>query len=283
MSAGEPRTREQYKRAAIEQWTADPCGSTVVEDVPGTDSYFRRLLAVRSDYAPWMADVLDYEGASGLEVLDIGCGQGIDLARYALAGAHVTGVDLTPRHVALAQAHLAGIGLEAEVVEGDAEQLPFPDESFDRVSSNGVLHHTPDLPSALREARRVLRPSGRATVILYNRASLHYWINQVLLQGVVRGGLRREGSMGGVLSSGVEHTSIGARPLVRVYAPREVRRLMTSAGFSETRAVVRHFQPGDTFITSYMARLTPWLSAPKRMEALGRIAGWYVVGYGRNS
>ena len=277
------KTRDQYKQAAIEQWTADPCGSTVVEDVPGSDSYFRRLLRARADYAPWMAEVLDYEGADGLEVLDIGSGQGIDLARYALAGARVTGVDLTPRHVTLARAHLAGMGLDAAVIEGDAEQLPFPDATFDRVSSNGVLHHTPDLPCALREAQRVLRPGGRATIILYNRQSLHYWINQVLVEGLVRGGLRREGSMEGVLSSGVEHTSIDARPLVRVYTPRQAKRLMVQAGFGDARVVVRHFQPGDTFVTSYLAKRIPALGSAALMDRLGRMVGWYVVAYGRKT
>src|SRR5947207_3392306 len=95
--------------------------------------------------------VIGIQPAKGLDVLDVGCGQGIDLAGYAMAGGRPTGVDLTPRHVELARAHPAAMGLEGEVVVGDAEALPFVDESFDRVSSNGVLHHTPDMPAALRE------------------------------------------------------------------------------------------------------------------------------------
>ena len=68
---------------------------------------------------------------------------------------------------------------------GDAERLPFEDASFDRVSSNGVLHHTPDMLGSLREIRRVLRPGGRATIIVYNRNSLHYWLHQVAVHGVL--------------------------------------------------------------------------------------------------
>lgn len=111
------------------------------------------------------------------------------------------------------------MGLEAEIVEGDAENLPFEDARFDRVSSNGVLHHTPDMPAALREVRRVLKPGGEARIIVYNRHSFHYWLTQVLYEGVLRGGLLKERSMEGVLSRGVEYSSIGARPLVRVYSP----------------------------------------------------------------
>ena len=74
-----------YKQAAIEQWTADPCGAQVPEEEPGTRPYFERQLAGRREYAPWMDDELGYMGTRGIRVLDVGCGQGMDLARYAQA------------------------------------------------------------------------------------------------------------------------------------------------------------------------------------------------------
>jgi ubiquinone/menaquinone biosynthesis C-methylase UbiE len=268
------------KRAAVEQWTADPCGSTEVDEQPGTASYFRQLLAMRAEYGPWMAASLDYAGARDLDVLDVGCGQGIDLAQYALAGARATGVDLTPRHVELARAHVAAIGLHADVVQGDAEQLPFADATFDRVSSNGVLHHTPDMPAALREIRRVLRPGGELRAIVYNTLSLHYLFNQIIFVGLISGGLRREGSMAGVLSANVERSSIGARPLVRVYTPRAVRAALRDAGFSSVRTSVRHFHPGDAFPYDWLARRVAALRDQRLLDRIGRLAGWYVVGYG---
>ena len=211
------------KQAAIEQWTADPCGSSVADGEQGTEAYFRNLVTARFEYAPWMPEELGYDGTAGLDVLDVGCGQGIDVYSYARSGANAAGVDLTPRHVELAKLHLAAMGLEAKIVQGDAEALPFSDESFDRVSSNGVLHHTPDMPAALREIRRVLRPGADACVIVYNRHTFHYWLSQVAYEGVLRGGLLKERSMEGVLSRGVEFSTIGARPLVRVYSTKEMR------------------------------------------------------------
>src|SRR3954454_22371006 len=98
------------KQAAIEQWTADPCGSSEVDQEPGSRSYFEDLLQMRDDYGLWMHEELDYAGATGLKVLDVGSGQGIDVARYAQAGAIATGVDLTPRHVELARTHLRAMG-----------------------------------------------------------------------------------------------------------------------------------------------------------------------------
>jgi ubiquinone/menaquinone biosynthesis C-methylase UbiE len=269
-----------HKQATIEQWTADPCGEVAATGETGSAAYFASLDAARREYAPWMDDQLDYAGAAGRDVLDVGCGQGIDLVRFAAAGARVTGIDLTPRHVELARANLAARGLEGTVVVGDAERLPFADASFDRVSSNGVLHHTPGIEAALREIRRVLRPGGEARIVLYNRSSLHYWIHQFLYWGLMKGRLRSEGSMEGVLSY-VEHSSVGARPLVRVYSPRQARRLMHEAGFSAVGTEVRHFHARDTGPTLFLEPLLPPLRDPRVLDRIGRAAGWYVIASGR--
>ena len=269
------------KRAAIDQWTADPCGAETVDQEPGSRSYFERLLAERAVYAPWMEESLGYSETGGKRVLDVGCGQGIDVANYAMAGAHVTGLDLTPRHVELARAHLEALELQAEVVEGDAERLPLPDQSFDRASSNGVLHHTPDMPAALREVRRVLRPGGEVRVIVYNRSSLHYWLTQVVFMGLLRRRLFRERSMEGVLATSVEHSSTGARPLVRVYSPRQVRRMLQTAGFEAVETTVRHFRAEDEWPWGYLAPHVRALRDPNVVDRIAGIAGWYVIGRGR--
>jgi ubiquinone/menaquinone biosynthesis C-methylase UbiE len=269
------------KQRAIAQWTADPIDAHRVTGVPGTAEFFEQLLASRREYAPWMATALDYEGAAGLDVLDVGCGQGIDLANYARAGARPTGVDLTARHVELSNAHLRALGLAGLAVEGDAERLPFPDSSFDRVSSNGVLHHTPDLPTALREIRRVLRPGSEARIIVYNRNSLHFWVAQFLWLGVLRGALIRERSVEGLLARGVEQSSVGARPLVRVYSRRALRRLMSEAAFTDISIEVRHFAAADTPLTKVLAGKVAGLHDKQLLDRVGRIAGWYLVAFGR--
>lgn len=261
------------KLRAIHQWSHDPCGPRV-DGVPGSRAYFDGLDAGRQEYAPWMEDVLQYGEARGKRVLDLGCGQGIDLVRYARHGGIVTGVDLTPEHVMLARQHLSAMGLHGTVVEGDAENLPFKTASFDAASSNGVLHHTPDMPRALRELRRVCRPGARVTIIVYNRSSLHYWLHQFLVCGILHGGLVREAGMAGVLSAHVEATSVDARPLVRVYTPRQVRRMLCDAGFTEVATLVRGLRASDTIPTRAMAR------SPGLLDCVGRRFGWYVIGHG---
>jgi ubiquinone/menaquinone biosynthesis C-methylase UbiE len=270
----------EAKRAAVEQWTADPCGEVVAEGEAGTQSYFRSLLASRTEYAPWMEEELAYAATRDRDVLDVGCGQGIDVARFAAAGARATGIDLTPRHVELATAHVAAIGLDATIVQGDAEELPFADASFDRVSSNGVLHHTPRFEVALTEIHRVLRPGGEAQIVVYNRNSLHYWFNQVLYAGILQRGLLQERSMAGVLSRNVEFSQVGARPLVRVYSPRQVRRALRAAGFADVTSTVRHMNVDDAFPLTLLAPRVPKLRDPALLDRLGRRAGWYVIGRG---
>ncbi len=268
------------KREAVRQWTADPCGPGVTAP-SGTREAVEQLLAGRRAYAPWLLETLAYASTARLDVLDVGCGQGIDLVEYAGAGARVTGIDLTPRHVQLARSHVEAMGLSATVMQGDAEQLPFEDASFDVVSSNGVLHHTPDMPAALREIRRVLRPGGAARVIVYNRRSLHYWIMQVGVRGILQRGLLKDGSMAGVLAHYVETTSIGARPLVRVYSPRALRRMLIAAGLLGVRTSVHGFNPEETPVSAWIARNTRMLDSPGVRERIGRAAGWYVAGVGR--
>jgi ubiquinone/menaquinone biosynthesis C-methylase UbiE len=159
----------------------------VDEPIPhatGTREYFReldgrvfhpRVLRLTSkDGGRPFSYYVDFESLRGKDVLDVGFGSGFSVQLFAEAGAHVTGIDLTPWAVATTQARLDAFGLEADVREGDAEQLPFPDESFDFVFSWGVIHHSTDMDSALSELVRVCRPGGRVVIMVYNRRSLFY-------------------------------------------------------------------------------------------------------------
>ncbi|HUS12312.1 MAG TPA: class I SAM-dependent methyltransferase [Pyrinomonadaceae bacterium] len=124
----------------------------------------------------------DFASARRLKVLEIGCGIGTDGAQFAEAGAEYTGVDLTEAAVELARKRFELFNLPGKFQTADAEDLPFPAESFDVVYSHGVLHHTPETKKAIQEIHRVLRPGGRAIVMLYHRDSYNYRINISLLR-----------------------------------------------------------------------------------------------------
>ena len=129
-----------------------------------------------------MPELMGFNDFAGQRLLEVGCGMGTDLLQFARGGAKVTGVDLTPRSIELSRRHLSLYGQTGEFAIADCETLPFADESFDVAYSNGVLHHTPDTAGAVREVHRVLKPGGRAVVMLYHRNSYNYRVNIGILR-----------------------------------------------------------------------------------------------------
>jgi arsenite methyltransferase len=106
--------------------------------------------------------------AAGEDVLDLGSGAGTDslvAAQMVAPSGRVTGIDMTLEMVAKARAAAAELGADnVEFVEGEAEQLPFGDASFDVVISNGVIDLIPDKDMVFVELFRVLRPGGRLQI-----------------------------------------------------------------------------------------------------------------------
>ena len=106
--------------------------------------------------------------ASGERVLDLGSGAGTDslvAAQMVGESGRVTGIDMTVQMLAKARAAAAEMRLEqVEFVEGEAEQLPFPDDSFDVVISNGVIDLIPDKEAVFAQLFRVLAPGGRMQI-----------------------------------------------------------------------------------------------------------------------
>lgn len=101
---------------------------------------------------------------AGDDVLDVACGTGNAALRAAQAGGRVTGVDLTPELFDTARRLAAEAGVQVEWVHGDAEELPFDDESFDVVLSTFGCMFAPRHAVTARELARVLRPGGRLAV-----------------------------------------------------------------------------------------------------------------------
>src|SRR3954471_23151172 len=97
---GDPR------QAAARLWSNAPCGAAADS---GPD-YLERQIIDAERYAPWLADVVGLESARDIDVLDLGCGPGILLARFALRGARVYGVDLVAAHIDQARVNLAVVG-----------------------------------------------------------------------------------------------------------------------------------------------------------------------------
>jgi SAM-dependent methyltransferase len=110
--------------------------------------------------------------APGARVADIGCGSGAFTELLAARGYQASGLDISPKLIALARGKFPAI----EFHEGDAENLPYPDASLDGVLLSGLVHHFPDPRRLVGEVYRVLRPGGRFMAFDPNRANPAMWL-----------------------------------------------------------------------------------------------------------
>lgn len=163
-----------------EFWNSSPCGTYLIKQEEGTKEYFEAIDNYRYNKYPYayshIPNVVVFEKWNSKRILEIGCGVGTDLSQFAKYGAIVTGIDLTQAGIELAKKRFEVLGLKGDLKVADAENLPFEDDYFDLVYSFGVLHHTPDTQRAINEAYRVLKPNGKAIVMLYHKRSLEYLI-----------------------------------------------------------------------------------------------------------
>jgi len=177
---------DQGKLAVREFWNRQSCGEVYATGETLAAQLDAQALA-RYGLEPYIFEFARFDEGRGRDVLEIGVGMGADHLEWAKESPRsLTGIDLTPRAIELTRARLDAYGLSSTLECGDAEHLPFPDNSFDLVYSWGVLHHSPDTPRAIAEAYRVLRPGGVARVMIYHRWSITgylLWLRYGMLAG----------------------------------------------------------------------------------------------------
>jgi len=103
------------------------------------------------------------------KVLEMAVGTGRNLPFYPRE-VHLTGIELSPKMLAIAHRRASEIGIEADLREGDAQNVPFPEASFDTVVATLALCTIPDDRRAVAEAARVLRPGGRLLLLEHVRS-----------------------------------------------------------------------------------------------------------------
>lgn len=178
---------DSLKQRVHDYWNAQSCGTDAATSGKFTRAYFDEIEAFRYESEPYIFSFAQFTRYHGKKVLEAGVGAGTDFIQWARAGADAHGIDLTEEAIAHVQHRLAVYGLPpADLRVADAENLPYPDNTFDLVYSWGVIHHSPDTPKALAELVRVLKPGGELKVMIYNRHSLHTfyrWGRYALLRG----------------------------------------------------------------------------------------------------
>lgn len=172
----------KLKSEIQEFWSRYPCAKNLISGSAGEREFFAEHDRIIDMLTPYHKEVYQYDRFSGKRVLEIGCGMGSHARRFAEHAGEFYAVDLSPQSIEITKKRFALFNLDSKnVVMGDAENLPYPDEYFDHVYSNGVIHHSPDTQKAVMEIYRVLKPGGTVTVMIYNKDSIFYRVDLMMI------------------------------------------------------------------------------------------------------
>jgi SAM-dependent methyltransferase len=277
-------TAAELKDRVRRFWDTQPCGVRHGQAEPGTREFYRRVEAHRYIQEFHIPHVAEFTQHRNERVLEIGGGLGTDGRQFARHGARYIDADLSRNSLTLAREGFRLEGLRGAFTEADAEDLPFLSGSFDVVYSHGVLHHTPDTQRAVHEVHRLLKPGGKAIVMLYARESAGYLAAHIIGRARLELLRRRMGRAAfnefvglpadhrGWLptQTAVNNSTDGlGNPLSRFYTAAELR---TMFGRFSSVTLAKHYFPRHK-----LPVLGPRL--PAGVAAwLGRAAGsyWYV-------
>jgi SAM-dependent methyltransferase len=183
----------------------------------GSPGFFADLDQYHFEKLHHLLRLVRFDGYRGKQVLEVGCGAGTDLVRFARGGAIVTGVDISSSAIALARQNFEQQGLQADLREADGERLPFSAATFDLVYAHGVVQYTASDTALVAECLRVLKPGGEAIFQVYNRVS---WLN----------------ALSKLMKVPLEHEDA---PVLKKYSAAEFRTLLN--GFRDVRIVEERF------------------------------------------
>ena len=214
----QPRSSNPSSQRAVRNyWDTHIHDLDITTHPPGSAGFFADLEQYHFEKLHHLPRLVPFDQYRGRRVLEVGCGAGTDLIRFARNGAIVTGIDLAPSSIELAKRNFALEGRKADLIVADGEALPFADRSFDLVYAHGVVQYTTSDRALVGECRRVLKPGGAAVFQVYNRLS---WLN----------------ALSRVTKVELEHVDA---PVLKKYSIGEFRDLLK--GFSRVRIVPERF------------------------------------------
>lgn len=278
-------------------WNANPCNSRY-SDQADRKAYFEELERRRYRVEWHIPIVAQFDQFKDKDVLEIGCGMGCDGLQFARHGARYTGLDLTPAAIEISRERFSLYGVSGRFRNGNAEEMPFEDNSFDHIYSFGVIHVSPDTPAIVKQMYRVLRPGGTFTVMVYNKTSINYYIEIMFLRKLFRW-LLYPAFMPGLVSKvfGLDYYALKGHhellrthpkmsnaewlsrntdgpycPYAKVYDEQGVLELFKD--FEDVRTDVWYFEPSHW---SFIGKMMPM----SLVKFLGRHWGWHRMVYGR--
>ena len=219
-------------------WNGYPFTYFVKDDI-GSWAFFRNVDRKVLKWTPWaqngypiLSGIINYPSLKGKKVLDIACGTGWSSEQFARSEADVSAIDLTPKAVELTKKRFEIYGLKGNILTADAENLPFPDNSFDYVLAWGCLMHTPDTEKAIREIYRVLKPEGRFGAMMSNKNSFHWRYFIYFGKGILKLKLLKYKSQE-LANRYTDGAEIGGNMLTKFYTREDIKKMYGQ--FSELR------------------------------------------------
>jgi len=258
-----------------------------VGDEEGSWAFFRNIDRKFLKWIPFMQEggypfltrYVDMAGLRGKRLLDIACGTGVLTEQFVRMGADATAIDITPKAVELTKKRLALYHLAANVLEADAQRLPFPDGSFDFVCAWGCLMHMPDTPKAIAEIHRVLKPGGSFIAMMYHANSVHLRYCIQLGRGILRLKYLRYDNQS-LINRYTDGARVGGNMLARFYSRREFRGLFSA--FEDVKVEVHDNHGMVSQLPHPLLPLGKLLPAPMK-EAICRSVGMTAIITGRKA
>ena len=203
-------------------WSKNPPQTWYSDKKPLSNEWFNEIAYLRYNrYYQYLPSIAEFNDHFKENVLEIGVGVGTDLVEYAKNGSIVYGIDLTKNAIKITKANFERLGLKSNLVIANAINLPYNTNCFDLVFCFGVLHHIPNTEKAISEIYRVLKPKGKAIIMLYAIGWKHVF-KRIFINGILRGDLFRLGYQG---TTNKNTEPQGNSPLTKVYTKRAVKRL----------------------------------------------------------
>lgn len=282
-------TTNRQKVETQKFWDCNPCGSSISWGAAKslrydcTDTYLLKYL------------VEDYFAQK--QVLEVGCGQGIDASEIIRYCDRYVGIDLSENSIKTAHRelnNLCEINKSFLFVKNDAENLSFPDNTFDLVYSIGVLHHTVNFESAVEEIDRVLKSGGTLLLMLY-RSYTPIWVILRIIRGLLKipmlgpylkckilDKLRNKKYNASNELQGTALLELVGCPIINTYSMRDLIRLFEGRFIIDSYSYYRvGFDQMVRFLPRLLRQTWPQERVMNIDEKLSRFFGFYLVVTGR--
>jgi ubiquinone/menaquinone biosynthesis C-methylase UbiE len=227
-------------------WDANPCA--------GRWNSFKELMDFALGIESWIYELLTDDFLSNKKVLEVGCGQGMALVLSAQKCKEITGLDISVNSLKEAEKGIREFKLQnTSLISGDAENLPFEDESYDAVYSLGVLHHTQDTQKAVLEINRVLKKDGEIIAMLYKKHNPKWFavvlfrtfsklIDSVLgMEYYLANAIRKSYEGKRNIRHGTALLELFGCPTLKMYSKKEARKMFKDSKFRDIE--IRSYDP----------------------------------------